>query len=67
LAFLITEIGTNIAVLQLYWTPLFKQAHADGAIPITKKLWFTSRIAYYWKVLTNLRHSCTQLHLGHRF
>ena len=43
------------------------QPHVDVAIQLTDKLWFTSRIAYYWKVLPTVRHSRAQLNLGVRY
>ncbi|MCJ8292671.1 MAG: hypothetical protein HRT58_22480 [Crocinitomicaceae bacterium] len=43
------------------------QPHVDVAVSITDKLWFTSRIAYYWEVLPYLMHSRAQLNLGLRF
>ncbi|MCJ8292672.1 MAG: hypothetical protein HRT58_22485 [Crocinitomicaceae bacterium] len=43
------------------------QPHVDMAVSITDKLWFTSRIAYYWQVVPTLRHSRAQLNLGVRF
>ena len=43
------------------------QPHLDMSLRISDKLWFTSRLAYYWRVLPNLEHSRAQLNLGLRF